>query len=181
MSIKITKAHILWFNNSNSRNLSFNYSHTCVQSHTNKLFVVMLIMAKVEKQISILIHTHSLTHFSNIYYLVTSYQVLWPMIFTYLLIYTFLQHLIYLHMNMYIHICACVCSVASALPYSLWPRDSNLAGSSVHGIFPARILEWVVMPSSNWFKDWTHVSCISCIGRRILYRWATGEAHIHIH
>ena len=91
MSIKITKAHILWFNNSNSRNLSFNYSHTCVQSHTEKLFVVMLIMAKVEKQISILIHTHSLTHFSNIYYLVTSYQVLWPMIFTYLLIYTFSQ------------------------------------------------------------------------------------------
>ena len=29
------------------------------------------------------------------------------------------------------------------------PVDCNLPGSSVHGIFQARILEWVAMPSSR--------------------------------
>ena len=29
------------------------------------------------------------------------------------------------------------------------PMDSSLSGSSVHGILQARILEWVVMPSSR--------------------------------
>ena len=42
--------------------------------------------------------------------------------------------------------------------------------------FHARILEWVAMPSSRGYsqlRDWT---CISCIGRWILYHWATREA-----
>ena len=41
-------------------------------------------------------------------------------------------------------------------------------GSSVQGIFQARILEWVaISPSmeSSQFRDWTHISCISWIGR----------------
>ena len=45
--------------------------------------------------------------------------------------------------------------------------------------FPSGILEWVAISSSRGFslpRDWTHVSCISCIGRRILYHWATWEA-----
>ena len=39
-------------------------------------------------------------------------------------------------------------------------------GSSVHGILQARILEWVVMPSSrgsSWPRDRTGGSCASCI------------------
>ena len=39
--------------------------------------------------------------------------------------------------------------------------DYSLPGSSVHGIFPARILEWVAISSfkgSFWSKDRTHVS-----------------------
>ena len=39
-------------------------------------------------------------------------------------------------------------------------------GSSVHGIFQARILEWVAMPSSkgsSWPRDRTHVSCVSSV------------------
>ena len=51
--------------------------------------------------------------------------------------------------------------------------DCSLPSSSVHGIFQARTLEWVAMPSSRWPSqptDWTH---ISCIGRWILYHWAT--------
>ena len=51
-------------------------------------------------------------------------------------------------------------------------------GSSVHGISQARILEWVAIfnsRGSSWPRDWTHVSCLSCIGRRILYYRTTWE------
>ena len=44
-------------------------------------------------------------------------------------------------------------------------------GSSVHGIFQARILEWIAISSfrgSSWPRDRTCVSCISCTGRQIL-------------
>ena len=43
-----------------------------------------------------------------------------------------------------------------------------LLGSSVHGIFQARVLEWVAMSfsrGSSWLRDWTQVSCI--VGRRL--------------
>ena len=52
------------------------------------------------------------------------------------------------------------------------PMDCSLPGSSVHGISQARILEWVAMPSSRGFsqpRDQTHISCVSCLGRQILY------------
>ena len=64
------------------------------------------------------------------------------------------------------------------------PRDCGPPGSSVHGILQARILEWVAMPSSrgsSWPRDQTCVSEVSCIARQILYRWATGEAHINLY
>ena len=60
--------------------------------------------------------------------------------------------------------------------------DCSLPGSSVHGIFQARILEQVVIASfqrSSWPRDdWTFVFCVSCIGRQILYYCATREAHL---
>ena len=49
-------------------------------------------------------------------------------------------------------------------------------GSSVHGIFQARILKWVAISffrGYSWPKDW---SCVFCIGRQIPYHWATWEA-----
>ena len=57
--------------------------------------------------------------------------------------------------------------------------DRSLPGSSVHGIFQARILEWVANSFSrgpSWSGDRTHVSWVSCIGRQILYHWASWEA-----
>ena len=44
---------------------------------------------------------------------------------------------------------AVLCSVAQPFPAPRDPMDSSLAGSSVHGILQARILEWVAMPSSR--------------------------------
>ena len=50
-------------------------------------------------------------------------------------------------------------------------------GSSVHGIFQAKILEQKIALSFSrgfsWPRDWTCVSCVSWIGRWILYHWAT--------
>ena len=50
--------------------------------------------------------------------------------------------------------------------------DCSPPGSSVYGIFQARILEQVASSSSrvsSWPRDQTHVSYISCIGRQILF------------
>ena len=47
-------------------------------------------------------------------------------------------------------------------------------GFSLHGILQARILVWVAMPfsrRSSQPRDRTHVSCVSCIGRQVLYHW----------
>ena len=49
------------------------------------------------------------------------------------------------------------------------------------GILQARILEWVAVPSSrgsSWSRDRT---CVSCIGRQILYLWVTGGCFLLRH
>ena len=56
------------------------------------------------------------------------------------------------------------------------PLDCSPPRSSVLGISQARILEWVVTSfsrRSSQPRDWT---LVSCIGRRVLYHWATREA-----
>ena len=46
-------------------------------------------------------------------------------------------------MHVYMH------AVSSVLSDSLQPYEHSSPGSSVHGIFQVRILEWVAMPSSR--------------------------------
>ena len=56
----------------------------------------------------------------------------------------------------------------SVLSNSYDPMDCSLPGYSIHGIFQARIMEWIAISSSrgsSQSRDWTHVSCISCNGR----------------
>ena len=56
------------------------------------------------------------------------------------------------------------------------PRDCVPPGSSVHGIFQARILDWVAISffrGSSQSRDW---SWVSCIGGRVSAIWVTGEA-----
>ena len=53
------------------------------------------------------------------------------------------------------------------------PMDCSLPGSTIHGIFQARILEWVAISfsrRSSLPRDWTQVSCI--VGRHFTI-WAT--------
>ena len=71
-------------------------------------------------------------------------------------------------------LCCFSCVQLFATPWS--------PGSSVYGIFLARIPEWVAMPSSRIFL--THGSNLSLMRlwhcRQILYRWAIGEALVDI-
>ena len=65
------------------------------------------------------------------------------------------------------------------------PVDNGPLGSSVHGILQARILEWVLMPSSRGSsqpRDRTLVSDVSCIGRQILYHQCHLESpYVYMH
>ena len=52
------------------------------------------------------------------------------------------------------------------------PSDCSPPGSSIYGILQARILEWVAISfskGSSQPRDRTHISFVSCIGRRVLY------------
>ena len=69
----------------------------------------------------------------------------------------------------------CVCVLCSVVSDSM---DCSLSGFFVHGIFQAKILEWVAISysrGSSPLRDGTSISCVSCIGRRILYHRATWE------
>ena len=81
------------------------------------------------------------------------------------------------------HLLTLCCLVAGLCPTLLWPHGlCSLPGSSAHGIFQPRILEWVVTSysmGSSWPRDPTHVSCISSIDRWFLYHWATRETPIY--
>ena len=49
--------------------------------------------------------------------------------------------------------------------------DGSIPGSSVYGVFQARILEQVISSSkkSSWPSDGTYISLSFCIGMQILY------------
>ena len=68
-------------------------------------------------------------------------------------------------------------SEVAQLYLTLWdPMDCSLSGSSVHGIFQARLLEWIAISFSKGSsrpKDRTRVSCIT---GRCFTIWATREA-----
>ena len=71
----------------------------------------------------------------------------------------------------------CMCSVIQLCPTLLQPTRWIVAhqvncsppDSSVHGIFQARILEWVSTSFSKgsfWSRDWTHTFWVSCTAGR---------------
>ena len=77
-------------------------------------------------------------------------------------------------------VCVCVCVRARArmcvraqsCPILCNPKDCSPPGSSVHGIFQERILEWVAIPcskGSSWPRYQTHVPYVSHTDRWVLY------------
>ena len=71
-----------------------------------------------------------------------------------------------------VNVCICVCAKSlQSCPTLCNTMDCSPPGSSVRGIFQARILEWVAMPSSRGSsqpRDHTRVSYVSCTGRQVL-------------
>ena len=53
------------------------------------------------------------------------------------------------------------------------PIDCGPPGSSVHGILQSRIMEWVAISFSSGSSGLRDKTCVCCIGRWILYHWAT--------
>ena len=69
-----------------------------------------------------------------------------------------------------------VVKVTQSCPTLCNPMDCSPPGSSVYGIFQARILEWITLPCSRrspWTRNETWVSCIA---GRFFTIWATREA-----
>ena len=71
-------------------------------------------------------------------------------------------------------VCVCVVLVAQLCLTLGGPLDSSPPGSSVHGILQARILDRVAISYSRQSSQPRDSG--SCIGRQILYHWATWEA-----
>ena len=74
---------------------------------------------------------------------------------------------------------AILCLVAQLCLTLCDPMDCSPPGSSVHGILQARILEWIAMPSSRGpsrARDWTRISCVSCIADGFFMHRVTWEA-----
>ena len=65
--------------------------------------------------------------------------------------------------------------ITQSCPTLCDPMDCSLPGSSIHGIFQARVLEWGAIAfskGSSWLRDQTQVSCIA---GRCSTLWASGE------
>ena len=74
----------------------------------------------------------------------------------------------------------CVCVLSRSVILTLCdPVGFNPPGSSVHGSSPGKntgLRCHFYSRGSSHTRDWNCVSCVSCIGRQILYHCATSEA-----
>ena len=71
-----------------------------------------------------------------------------------------------------------VCSVSQLCPALYNTLDCSPPGSSVHGIYQARILKWIAISfsrGSSQPRDWTSVFCVSCNAGRFFTCWAIRE------
>jgi len=63
------------------------------------------------------------------------------------------------------------------------PMDCSPPGFSVHGILPARLLEWAAMLSSRGSfrsRDCTLLSCVSCTAGRFFTTEPPGKPHFYL-
>ena len=77
--------------------------------------------------------------------------------------------------------CLCVCLVAQLCPTLCNLMDYSLPGFSVHGIFQARIPEWVTISYcrvSSQHREQIRVSGVFCIGRQIFTSVPPGKPRI---
>ena len=67
------------------------------------------------------------------------------------------------------------CEVAQSCPTLSDPMDCSLPGSSVHGIFQARVLEWF----ASYKKDSTLSLCLRSSESVVLCIWSLEKQHQH--
>ena len=67
--------------------------------------------------------------------------------------------------------------IAQSCPTLCDPMDCGLPGSSVHGIFQARILEWVAISFSRGSSTPRNQTWVSCMVGRHFTVWATREEY----
>ena len=72
--------------------------------------------------------------------------------------------------------CSSESEVAQSCQTLCDPKDGNLPGSEVHGIFQARILEWAAISFSRGSSQPRDRTRVSCIADRSFTIWATREA-----
>ena len=75
------------------------------------------------------------------------------------------------------------CSVAQSCLTLCGPMDCNPPSCSVHGIFHASVLGWVVISyarRSSQPRDWAHISCSSCIAGRFLTTAPPGKSKMNV-
>ena len=73
-------------------------------------------------------------------------------------------------------VCVHVCSVALSCPTLCDPMDYSPPGSSVHGIFQARTLEWIAVSFSRGSSSPRNGTQVSCTADRLFTYWAMREA-----
>ena len=76
---------------------------------------------------------------------------------------------------MYTFSCVCAQTLSRVLLFAT-PRNISQQAPLSMGFSQARILEWVASSRGcSWPRDWTYISCVSCIGRQILYLEPPGK------
>ena len=70
--------------------------------------------------------------------------------------------------------------VAQSCPTLCDPMYCSLSGSSAHGIFQARVLEWVAISFSRGCSRPRNRTQVSRIAGRRFTVWATREANLHV-
>ena len=109
-------------------------------------------------------------------------SVQWPCYISCICIMGIYLPLYYLWVGLWTPFIHTLCVSAQSCPTLCDYMDCSLPGPFVHGIFQARILEWVAISHSrrpSWPRDWTRVSGISCVGRRVFLPLAPpGKPHI---
>ena len=106
------------------------------------------------------------------------------------LLYTWNEHNIVNQLTVFLNIYNIIvntenllCLVTQSYPTLCDPMDCSPAGSSVHGIFQARVLEWVAIAftrGSSPPRDWTRISSVSRIAGRFFSHWAVLQRKIKI-
>ena len=106
-------------------------------------------------------------------------------VWIYVCVWIYIYMCVYIYVCMYIYMCVCVCvcvcsEVAQSCLTPCDPMDCSPPGSSVHGIFQARVLEWIAISfsrGSSWPRGRTWVSCITGWCFTI---WATRDISLYI-